>query len=187
MIKGLLAAIGVILILKQIPHLFGHDPDPEGDLAFQQPDHETTFSELVRTIGDIHPGAAMIGLVSIAVLVVWARWKPLKNSGVPAPLIVVLLGVGISLLFRQLGGEWVIEPSHLMQVPVADSLTGFFGFLQSPDFSQWSNPAVYTAAVTLAAVASLETLLNLEAVDKIDPQQRTSPRAGNCWLRGSGT
>ena len=170
-IKGLLAAIGVILILKQIPHVLGHDPDPEGDMAFQQPDDETTFSELARTIGDIHPGAAAIGLVSIVVLVVWGKWKPLKNSPVPAPLIVVLLGVGISLLFRQLGGAWVIGPSHLVQVPVADSLEGFFGFLQLPDFSQWSNPAVYIAAVTIAAVASLETLLNLEAVDKLDPHQ----------------
>ncbi len=185
-IKGLLAAIGVILILKQIPHLFGHDPDPEGDLAFQQPDHETTFSELLRTIGDIHPGAAAIGLVSIAVLVVWARWKPLKNSVVSAPLIVVLLGVGINQLFRQLGGEWVIEPSHLVQVPVADSLAGFFGFLQLPDFSQWSNPAVYTAAVTLAAVVSLETLLNLEAVDKLDPQKRTSPASRELLVQGIG-
>ena len=74
-IKGLLAAIGVILILKQIPHLFGHDPDPEGDLAFQQPDHENTFSELARTIGDIHSGAAAIGLLSILVLFVWGKWK----------------------------------------------------------------------------------------------------------------
>jgi len=185
-IKGLLAAIGVILILKQIPHLFGHDPDSEGDLAFQQPDHENTFSELARTIGDIHLGAAAIGLVSIAVLVVWARWKPLKNSVVPAPLIVVLLGVGISQLFRQLGVDWVIEPSHLVQVPVADSLTGFLGFLQLPDFSQWSNPAVYTAAVTLAAVASLETLLCLEAVDKLDPQQRTSPPSRELLVQGIG-
>ena len=186
MIKGLLAAIGVILILKQIPHVFGHDPDPEGDLAFQQPDHENTFSELVRIIGDIHPGAAAIGLLSIAVLVVWGRWKPLKNSAVPAPLIVVLLGVGINLLFRQLGGRWVIEPSHLVQVPVADSLAGFFGFLQSPDFSQWANPAVYTAAATIAAVASLETLLNLEAIDKIDPQQRTSPPSRELLAQGIG-
>ena len=185
-IKGLLAAIGVILILKQIPHLFGHDPDPEGDEAFQQPDHETTFSELARTIGDIHPGAAAIGLVSIAVLIVWGRWQRLKNSTVPAPLIVVLLGVGISQLFRQLGGEWVIEPSHLVQVPVADSRAGFFGFLQSPDFSQWSNPAVYTAAVTLAAVASLETLLCLGAVDKLDPQQRTSPPSRELLAQGIG-
>jgi carbonic anhydrase/SulP family sulfate permease len=103
-IKGLLAAIGVILILKQIPHVLGHDPDPEGDMAFQQLDDETTFSELARMIGDIHPGAAAIGLLSIVVLFVWGKWKPLKNSPVPVPLIVVLLGVGISLLFRQFGG-----------------------------------------------------------------------------------
>ena len=185
-IKGLLAAIGVILILKQIPHLFGHDPDPEGDLAFQQPDHENTFSELARTIGDIHPGAAAIGLLSIVVLFVWGKWKPLKHSPVPAPLIVVLLGVGVSLWFRQLGGAWVIEPSHLVQVPVADSLAGFFGFLQLPDFSQWANPALYTAAVTLATVASLETLLNLEAVDKLDPQQRTSPASRELLAQGMG-
>ena len=138
-------------------------------MAFQQLDDETTFSELARTIGDIHPGAAAIGLLSIVVLFVWGKWKPLKNSPVPAPLIVVLLGVGISLLFRQFGGAWVIGPSHLVQVPVADSLEGFFGFLQLPDFSQWANLAVYIAAATLAVVASLETLLNLEAVDKLDP------------------
>ena len=185
-IKGLLAAIGVILILKQIPHVFGHDLDPEEDMAFQQPDHENTFSELARTIVDIHPGAVAIGLLSIAVLVVWDRWKPLKNSPIPAPLIVVLLGVGMSLLFRQLGGDWVIGPSHLVQVPVADSLTGFLGFLQWPDISQWSNPAVYTAAVTIAVVASLETLLNLEAIDKIDPQQRTSPPSRELLAQGIG-
>ena len=137
-------------------------------------------------IGDIHPGAAAIGLLSIVVLFVWGKWKPLKNSPVPAPLIVVLLGVGISLLFRQFGGAWVIGPSHLVQVPVADSLAGFFGFLQLPDFSQWANPAVYIAAATLAVVASLETLLNLEAVDKLDPQQRTSPPSRELLAQGIG-
>jgi len=185
-IKGLLAAIGVILILKQIPHIFGHDRDPEEDMAFQQPDHENTFSELVRTMENIHPGASVIGIVSIAVLLAWGTWKPLKNSGVPAPLIVVLLGVGISWLFRQLGGNWIIEPSHLVQVPVADTLTGFLGFLQWPDFSQWSNQAVYIAAVTIAVVASLETMLSLEAVDKLDPEQRTSPPSRELVAQGFG-
>jgi carbonic anhydrase/SulP family sulfate permease len=185
-IKGLLAAIGAILILKQVPHLFGHDLDPEGDLAFQQPDHENTFSELARTIGDIHPGVAAIGFVSIAVLVAWSKWKPLRNSAVPAPLIVVPLGVGISLLFGQLGGHWAIQSSHLVQMPVADSLTGLLGFLQSPDFSQWSNPAVYSSAATIAAVASLETLLNLEAIDKLDPQQRASPPSRELLAQGIG-
>ena len=185
-IKGLLAAIGVILILKQVPHLFGRDTDPEGDLAFQQPDHENTFSEIASMLGDIHPGAALIGFLSLAVLVVWDRWKPLKKSPLPAPLIVVLLGVAISQFCRQFGGEWVIESGHYVQVPVADNLAGFLGFLQLPDFSQWSNPAIYLAAATIAAVASLETLLNLEAVDKLDPQQRTSPASRELLAQGIG-
>lgn len=185
-IKGLLAAIGVLLILKQIPHILGHDLDPEGDMAFQQPDRENTFSELIRTVVDLHPGVAAIGLVSILVLVAWGKWKPLKNSPIPAPLIVVLLGVGMSLWFQQLGDPWLIKPSHLVQVPMADSLSGFLGFLQWPDFSQWSNPAVYIAAATIAVVASLETLLNLEAIDTIDPQQRISPPSRELLAQGIG-
>ena len=167
-IKGLLAAIGVLLILKQIPHLLGHDSDPEGEMSFSQPDHENTFSEFGELFFDLHPGAAVIGLLSIVLLVIRDRYKPLKKSVVPAPLVVVVLGIGLSLVFRQLGGRWLIGSSHLVQVPVADSLTGFFGFLRWPDFAQWTNPAVYTAGVTIAIVASLETLLNLEAIDRLD-------------------
>jgi len=175
-IKGLLAAIGVILILKQIPHLLGHDADPEGEMSFDQPDHENTFSELIALLSDFHPGAIVIGLVSIAVLIAWDRSKVLKRSGVPSQLVVVLLGVAMSLLLRQVGGRWLIEAKHLVQAPVADSLAGFLNLLQWPDFSQWRNPAIYSASLTIAAVASLETLLNLEAADKIDPhQRRTSP------------
>ncbi len=185
-IKGLLAAIGMILILKQIPHVLGHDPDPQGDMAFWQPDDENTFSELARTIGGVQLGAAALGLVSITVLVLWGRWRPLKQSPVPAPLAVVLLGVGATLWFRRLGEPWLIEPSHLVRVPVADSAAGFFRFLQSPDFSQWSNPAVYAAAATIAAVASLETLLNLAAIDKIDPRQRTSLPSRELLAQGIG-
>ena len=186
-IKGLMAAIGVILILKQIPHVLGHDPDPEGDMAFLQPDDANTFSEFGRLLGDIQPGAAVIGLVSIAVLVALGQVAGcLKRSNIPAPLVVVLLGVAISLVLRRLGGRWVIEPSHLVQVPVADSLAGLFGLLPSPDFSQWSNPAVYIAGVTIAAVASLETLLNLEAIDKLDPQRRTSNPSRELMSQGIG-
>lgn len=185
-IKGLLAAIGMILILKQIPHVLGHDTDPEGDMSFQQPDHENTFSEFGELLGDVHPGAAVIGLLSVGLLFAWDRIRVLKRLAIPAPLIVVVFGVGMSLLFRQWGGRWVIEASHLVQVPVASSLSGFIGFLQWPDFTQWRNPAIYTVAVTIAAVASLETLLNLEAVDKIDPKQRTSPPSRELLAQGVG-
>jgi MFS superfamily sulfate permease-like transporter len=185
-IKGLLAAIGVLLILKQVPHIFGRDDAPLSELAFQQIDQETTFSELIRLFSGIHFGATAIGLTSVAVLMIWDRIGPLKRSIVPAPLVVVLLGVGMTMLFERLGLPWQIEVDHLVQVPVAESLPEFLGFLRFPDFSQWSNPAIYLAAFTIAAVASLETLLNLEAVDKLDPRQRKSPPSRELWAQGAG-
>jgi len=185
-IKGLLAAIGIILILKQTPHVLGHDPDPEGDMAFQQHDGENTFSELLATIDDLHVGAAVIGLLSVALLVGWDRIKVLKKSPVPSALLVVLLGVGLNLLFRRFGGDWVVGQDHSVQVPVAQTVDDFVGFLAFPDFSQWRNPKVYIAAITIAAVASLETLLNLQAVDKLDPRQRTSPPSRELWAQGIG-
>ncbi|MCE9529716.1 MAG: bifunctional SulP family inorganic anion transporter/carbonic anhydrase [Planctomycetes bacterium] len=185
-IKGLLAAIGLILILKQIPHLLGHDPDPEGEMTFEQPDHENTFSEFAAIVNDFHPGAALIGLFSVAVLYFWGKWKRLKYSVIPAPLVVVLLGVGIHLLLQGIGGRWAIGSSHLVQVPFAESIPGFFKLLESPDFSQITRRAVYIAALTIAIVASLETLLNLEAVDKIDPRQRVSPPSRELWAQGVG-
>ncbi|HXV69518.1 MAG TPA: bifunctional SulP family inorganic anion transporter/carbonic anhydrase [Nitrospira sp.] len=185
-IKGLLAAIGVILVLKQIPHVLGHDLDPEGEMTFQQPDSETTFSELLGLFGDFQLGASIIGLVSIALMVAWSKWTPLKQSWIPAPLAVVLFGVGANLWFQHLGEPWLIKPSHLVQVPMAGSIAEFLNFLSPPDFSQWATPAIYTAAVTIAIVASLETLLNLQAVDKIDPEQRTSPPSRELLAQGIG-
>ncbi|MDY3553787.1 SulP family inorganic anion transporter [Gemmata sp. JC717] len=184
-IKGLLAAIGVILVLKQIPHVVGHDPDPDGDMAFQQPDHQNTFTELIHTVEDVHPGAATVGLLSIVMLVLWERSR-LARLPVPAPLVVVLFGVGLSQLFRQLGREWLIECGHLVQVPVADSVAGFLGFLQLPDFEQLSNPAVYMAGLTIAAAASIQSLVTLEAVDRTDPQRRASPASRELLAQGCG-
>ncbi|TWU59232.1 Carbonic anhydrase 2 [Rubripirellula tenax] len=186
-IKGLLVAIGVILILKQIPHIFGHDTDPEGEMSFQQPDHENTLTELFTVIaGEIHVGAMAIGLLSVALLVLWDRIPALKKSLVPAPLIVVLFGVALSVCFRGLGENWIIEATHLVQIPTAANFSEFVGFLRLPDFSQVSNPAVYLAAVTIAVVASLETLLNLEAVDKLDSSKRNSPPSRELVAQGCG-
>jgi len=185
-IKGLLAAIGLILILKQIPHLFGHDPDPMGEMAFQQPDSETTFSELVQTFYNVQMGAAVVGLTCLVLLIAWDRIKLLKKIPVPSSLVVVLIGVGLAMFFERLGGRWFIDHTHLVQVPVAKTLGDFMGFLTLPDFTQIMNPTVYVAAITIAAVASLETLLNLEAVDKIDPYKRVSPPNRELLAQGVG-
>ena len=184
-IKGLLAAIGVILILKQIPHLFGLDSDPEGDMAFFQPDQENTFSELGKLFG-FHPGATVIGLSSVALLFVWDRIPRLKKSPIPAPLAAVVWGVGLNAFLGRFGGQWIVGGNHMVQVPVAASAAEFAAFLHWPDFSQWLNPKVYTAGLAIAMVTSLETLLNLEAIDKIDPKQRTSPSNRELVAQGVG-
>ncbi|MBX3427208.1 MAG: bifunctional SulP family inorganic anion transporter/carbonic anhydrase [Pirellulales bacterium] len=184
-IHGLLSAIGVILILKQIPHLLGRDADPTGSLTFLQPDKRNTFTELLHLWGEIHEGAIVVGLISLGLMIV-SQWKPLKGSLVPMPLVVVLAGAGLKLWFDRLGGEWLIQSSHLVQVPVAGSVREFVGFLAFPDFTQWTNPAAYMAAITVAIVASLETLLNLEAVDKLDPQRRQSPPNRELLAQGAG-
>ena len=185
-INGLLTAVGVLLVLKQIPHLLGHDADPDGNMAFDQPDELNTFTELADLFRDAHPGAAAIGLVSVALLVLWGRWKRLKDSPVPAPLAVIVAGVALVELFARLGEPWAIDPGHLVAVPVAADVAGFFAQFATPDFAQVANPAVYKVAATLAAVASLETLLNLEAVDKLDPQRRVSPPSRELVAQGVG-
>ena len=116
--------------------MLGHDTDPEGEMSFAQPDNENTFSELLTVLlGDIHIGAAVVGVASIALLLLWDRTKPLKNSIVPGPLVVVLFGVLLHYMFGRIGGSWVIESSHLVQIPVADSISGVVNFLMFPDFS----------------------------------------------------
>lgn len=185
-IKGLLAAIGVILILKQIPHVIGHDADPMGNKSFLQADNENTFTELGAALFDIQPGAALVGILSLLLMIFWERIKLLKKSPIPAPLVVVIFGVVLSLFLRTLGSYWTIETSHLVQVPVSNSPQEFFSFLTYPDFSVLSNPAVYMAAITIAVVASLETLLNLDAVDKLDPEQRVSPPNRELLAQGVG-
>ncbi|MEO8494530.1 MAG: SulP family inorganic anion transporter, partial [Planctomycetota bacterium] len=186
-IKGLLAAIGVILILKQIPHLLGHDTDPEGEMSFAQPDKHNTFTEFTTLFeGQMHFGAAVIGLISIALLVFWNRTKPLKKSGIPGPLVVVLAGICLQFVFARIGGSWAIGSNHMVQLPVAESISDISGFLRFPDFSQWANPAVYVAGLTIGVVASLESLLNLEATDDIDLQRRNSPPSRELLAQGVG-
>ncbi|MFT3881073.1 MAG: SulP family inorganic anion transporter [Gemmatales bacterium] len=185
-IKGLLTAIGLILILKQIPHLVGYDPDTEGDWSFFQADQKNTFTEIIDAMFDLQPGALVVGFVSLLALMGWDRVKFLKKLVIPGPLVIVVLGVALYHLLKSLGGYWIIEPSHLVQVPEPKSWKETLGLVKFPDFSYLAVPKVYIAAGTIAIVASLETLLNLDAVDKIDPQQRRSPPSRELFAQGVG-
>jgi len=184
-IKGLLAAIGIILILKQFPHAIGHDPDPVGEMSFRQPDGSTTFGEFIQSLLSFQTGAMVVGLASLALLIVWDKTR-LKKLLVPAPLVAVLLGIGLNYLLRKIGGVWTIETSHLVQIPVPENVAGFLSVLNFPDLSQGLNLNILKAAVAIAIVASLETLLNLEAVDKLDPRRRVSPPNRELMAQGTG-
>lgn len=176
-IKGMLTGIGIIIILKQIPHALGYDKDTEGDLAFWQADGSNTFSALWQSVtAVIHPGAMLVTLVCLAILLAWERPAVKRRAGlVPGALVAVAVSVLLNELFKRSGEPWaILGGDHLVNIPIAKDLSGFFGLFTLPDFSQLTNPKVYTIALTICVVASVETLLCIEAVDNLDPEKRTT-------------
>ena len=185
-IKGLLAAIGIILILKQIPHAFGYDKDAIGDFSFYQINDENTFSAILTSLESIQYGSMIICFSAILLLIVWDKTPLKKINLLPAPLIVVILGIVLNALFNASFPAFAIKPEHLVSLPVSESASGFLSLFTTPDFSGIINPNVWKIAVTLALVASLETLLNLEATDKLDPRKRSSPPNRELLAQGIG-
>ena len=186
-IKGMLAAIGIILILKQIPHAVGYDKNFVGDESFFQSDGENTFTELIQASNFINVGALVICLVSLFILMLWEK-PGVKNSKfasmLPAPLVVVLTGVILNEVFRSLVPAWVIDTEHLVSLPVASDLGSFVKQFTFPDFSSILTRECWIVAFTIAMVASLESLLSIDAVDKLDPYKRTTPL--NLELKAQG-
>ena len=185
-IKGLLAAIGIIIILKQLPHLIGYDIDPIGEMSFNQPDRETTFSDLPKSFRYFLPGAATIGIGSLLLVIGWDQIRTLRRSGIPGPLVAVLAGTAANVLLKQAGSPWAVGPTHLVSVPLANGPDGFLGLFSFPDFTSFADSRVYLAAVTIGVIASLESLLAIEAVDKIDPRQQRTPRDRELLAQGVG-
>ncbi|MEP6737708.1 MAG: SulP family inorganic anion transporter [Chryseolinea sp.] len=186
-IKGMLAAIGVILILKQLPHAVGFDRDFEGDESFFQSDGENTFSELAEAIGFISPGAFLICAISLIILIVWDKpfIRRSRFAGkIPAPLLVVFSGIMINKAFKLSNASWQIDKDHLVSLPVSKDFAGFVSNFTFPDFTVLTTSNCWIVAFTIAIVASLETLLSIDAVDKLDPFKRTSPL--NLELKAQG-
>lgn len=188
-IKGMLAAIGIILILKQIPHLVGYDKDPEGDESFMQMAGDNTFSGIVNSLNHVTPIAVLIGVVSIGILLLYETsfFKKKKIFKIiSGPLLVVVTGVIIFLLSRKAPNAYALDAEQVVNVPVAASAQQFLSFFQFPDLSFLSNLNMWKLAFTLALVASLETLLSIEAVDKLDTYKRVTPPNRELIAQGSG-
>jgi MFS superfamily sulfate permease-like transporter len=172
-IEGMLAGIGVIIFLKQIPHAFGYDPDHEGDLGFFQPDGENTFSEIFHMINHIQPGSIIVTLVSLTILIAWTKVKFLKELKlVPAALVAVVVGILLNELFILSGSALAIGSEHLVALPVPTTFTELANIFVFPDFTAITNSKVWIVGATIAVVASIETLLCIEAADRMDTQKR---------------
>lgn len=186
-IKGMLSAIGIILILKQVPHFVGYDADFQGDYEFMQKDSKNTFSEIIMAAQRITPIALIIGAISLAIQIVWDKVLAKKAKIfqlIPSPLVVVLASV---FIYRFAAGNGsLLQPDQMVNLPVASTAAEFFTFFTMPDWSGFSNPVVWTTALTLAIVASLETLLNIEAADNLDPYQRVTPTNRELKAQGIG-
>lgn len=187
-IKGMLTGIGIIIILKQIPHFFGYDPDPSGDFAFFQVDGENTFSEIFKTINNISLGSTIIGFIGLGILLLWSNVLSKKGKFfqlVQGPLVAVVAGI-VYFLITQSDSKFGIDASHLVSVPVPDNFDSFIGQFSFPNFAAITNPDIWIVAFTIALVASLETLLCVEATDKLDPHKNVTPTNRELLAQGTG-
>ncbi|MBP6549487.1 MAG: SulP family inorganic anion transporter [Flavobacterium sp.] len=172
-IEGMLAGIGVIIILKQLPHAFGYDSDFEGNQAFSQTDGVNSFSSLFNILNHIQLGSMVIAAISLTILIAWDKvpfFKKLKL--IPGALIAVILGVILNELFISSGSSLAIAKEHLVSLPVPSSMEEFKQIIVTPDFSGITNPKVWIVGLTIAIVASIETLLCIEASDRMDAHKR---------------
>jgi len=188
-IKGMLTGIGLLIILKQIPHALGYDKDAEGDDSFLQANGENTFSAITNAFEWVTPGAVLIAVISIAILILWDTVLNKKHKIfqlIQGPIVVVILGIVMNYLFQSGVLNFTLASDQVVQLPVAQNLTEFFKQFTLPDFTQITNPEIYKIAFVLAIVASLETLLCVEATDKLDPYKRVTPTNRELKAQGLG-
>jgi len=188
-IKGMLTGIGLLIILKQIPHALGYDKDMEGDLSFFQLDGENTFSSLVSAVEVFSPGAVLIAVVSLIILILWDTVLTKKHKLfqlIQGPIVVVALGIVMNIFYQNGILNFSLAADQVVNLPVPDSFTGFISQFTFPDFSAISNIDVWKVACVMAIVASLETLLCVEATDKLDPSKRVTPTNRELKAQGLG-
>ncbi|PSR52572.1 hypothetical protein AHMF7605_03040 [Adhaeribacter arboris] len=188
-IKGMLAAIGLTLILKQIPHFLGVDKDFFGEMEFLQFDGRNTFTEMTYAMQHVEKGALIVGIISLLIIILWDNPKLKKYAFfkfVPSALIAVLVALGLNYFFRISTPVLTIGTEHLVQLPAMDSWEKMVNQLSQPDWSAFKNVDVYILALTIAIIASLETLLSVEAVDRMDPLKRVTPTNRELKAQGIG-
>lgn len=188
-IKGMLAAIGLILIIKQIPHATGYDASFDGDESYMQETAGSSFFEMFQALAGITSGVTLVSAVALLILIAWES-KFIKGFSlfrpIPGPVLAVVWGVSYNMLALRFAPEWAIGEKHLVSLPELGGAGAFIEQLSLPDFSFLTDIKVYSIAATLAIIASLETLLSIEAVDKLDPHKRVAPTNRELKAQGLG-
>jgi MFS superfamily sulfate permease-like transporter len=189
-IKGMLCGIGLLLIAKEIPHFLGDDRDPTGEESFIQATGENTVTAIITAFRFFDTGALIIGSVCLFILILWQS-KPIKKvkwlATIPGPLLAVAAGIGMNQLFMNVWPVHAItNPAHMVNLPNIDSVPTLISKLHFPDLSALSNYKVWETAFVLCCVASLESLLSIEAIDKLDPENRITPTNRELIAQGTG-
>jgi MFS superfamily sulfate permease-like transporter len=189
-IQGMLAAIGLVIVLKQIPHALGRDQDYDGDLEFLEGEGMNTFTDIIKGVLTAHPGAVLLSLLCLALMIAWDHYA---KKGVrilqlvPGPLMAVALGIAVNQIYALfVPSMQIVEPQHMVQLPTPSSAGAFFAQMRTPNFAAIGQTSVWITALTIALVASLESLLSLEAADKLDPFRRISPPHRELRAQGAG-
>lgn len=172
-IQGLLAAIGILIIFKQLPLAFGYFPETASlNFALKDAQEALNMESMLHVLSSVHITAILITVISLVLLVSWEKIFPKASRAFPSAVLVVLVAVTINNFIKFLVPEYALTEANLVNIPDIKTIDDFFYQFKYPDFSAWQNPAVYTFAITMAVVASLETLLNIDALEKLDPKHQ---------------
>lgn len=184
-IKGMLTSIGILIIAKQIPHAFGYDKDEKGLLTELLPFGD--IHEIFHPVGNIDVGVLLTCIISIVIMIIWEKpFIKSKFKFVPGALVAVIASVVINEILKATNNPLTIVQEHLVNVKSASSPAEFFSFFTFPDFNGFLNSKVIITGVMIAIIASLETLLSIEACDNLDPERNVTNTNRELIAQGIG-
>jgi len=186
-IEGMLAGIGIIIILKQLPHAFGYDSDFEGDESFLQDDGSNTISAILGLVNHVQLGSIIVTAISLIILISWDKIPALKKLKlIPGALTAVVVGIVLNEIFIATKSPLEIASEHLVSLPIPQNIEEIQAIITTPNLNGFMNPKVWMTGLTIAIVASIETLLCIEAADRMDVQKRYTDTNNELRAQGVG-
>lgn len=186
-IKGMLTSIGILIVAKQIPHAFGYDKDEQGHLTSLFPAGDEDWHDLLKPLQHIDLGVTFICAMSLIIMLVWDRpFIKKRVKFIPGALVAVIASIVINEIFKSSQSVYTLSDEHLVQIKAAGSASEFLGFFTMPDFNGFTQSKVIVTGIMIAIIASLETLLSIEAIDNLDPERNVTNTNKELFAQGIG-